>query len=70
MADFQAIIEHYGRTHLGDVILAALEAAGKDVDRLTLDDLAPVDELHSRGRDATIDLAGLLARTGMNGFSI
>ncbi len=56
--DSHAIAGHYGRADLGAVILAALAATGKDVDRLTPDDLEPVDQLHSRGRTATIDLAG------------
>ncbi|MDO8534347.1 MAG: class I SAM-dependent methyltransferase [Xanthobacteraceae bacterium] len=38
--------------------------AGKDIDHLTLDDLAPVDEFHLRGRPATTDLAELLALRG------
>lgn len=58
------IAGHYGRADLGAVILAALAAAGKDIDHLTPDDLEPVDELHSRGRAATTDLAGLLALNG------
>ena len=62
--DSHAIAGHYGRADLGAVILAALAATGKDVDRLTPDDLEPVDQLHSRGRTATIDLAGLLALDG------
>jgi ubiquinone/menaquinone biosynthesis C-methylase UbiE len=43
------------------VILAALQVAGKDVNRLTLEDLAPVDEFHVRGRQATEELTGALA---------
>jgi SAM-dependent methyltransferase len=62
--DPHAIAGHYGRADLGAVILAALAATGKDVDRLTPDDLEPVDQLHSRGRTATVDLAGLLALDG------
>ena len=62
--DSHAIAGHYGRADLGAVILAALAATGKDVDRLTPDDLEPVDQLHSRGRKATVDLAGLLALDG------
>jgi SAM-dependent methyltransferase len=62
--DPRAIAGHYGRADLGAVILAALAATGKDVDRLTPDDLEPVDQLHSRGRMATIDLAGRLALDG------
>jgi len=42
---------------LGEVILAALEKAGKDVNRLTPEDLAPIDEFHIRGRAATLELA-------------
>ena len=64
MAGPRAITEHYGRADLGAVILAALDAAGKDIDSLEPDDLAPIDELHSRGREATTDLARLLALKG------
>ena len=51
---------HYTRQDLGDVILAALKQAGKDIDHLTPDDLAPVDEFHGGQRQATIRLAELL----------
>ena len=54
---------HYTRSELGETILAALAKAGKDIDRLTPDDLAPVDEFHSRRRAATAELARLLAPT-------
>ena len=58
MSDPTAEVErHYGRGGLLDRILAALKEAGKDIDHLTIDDLAPVDELHSRRRQATKDLA-------------
>src|SRR5215831_7686182 len=56
-----AIERHYGRGGLLDRILAALQEAGKDVANLLIDDLAPIDELHSRRRQATRDLAGMLA---------
>jgi ubiquinone/menaquinone biosynthesis C-methylase UbiE len=55
----QAVADHYKRRELGDVILTALEAAGKDIEHLTPDDLAPVDEFHSGGRNATLRLAQL-----------
>jgi SAM-dependent methyltransferase len=42
---------------LASTILGALQAAGKDVDRLSLEDLAAVDEFHIRGRPATAELA-------------
>ncbi|MCD6663276.1 MAG: methyltransferase domain-containing protein [Comamonas sp.] len=48
---------HYTRSGLGDLILAALEGAGKNLNRLTPEDLAPIDEFHIRGRAATLELA-------------
>lgn len=57
---------HYTRSELGETILAALAKAGKDIDRLTPDDLAPVDEFHSRRRTATAELAHLLAPTAQD----
>jgi len=55
----QVVAGHYGRRALGDVILRALKESGKDVEHLTPDDLAPVDEFHSGGRNATVRLAQL-----------
>ncbi len=55
---------HYTRSDLGEAILAALNAAGKDIDHLTPDDLAPVDEFHGGQRPATIRLAELVGFTG------
>ena len=60
----QAVADHYKRRALGDVILAALTAAGKDIEHLTPDDLAPVDEFHSDGRNATVRLAQLAQING------
>ena len=53
------VADHYTVIDLGEQILAALKAAGKDLDALTVEDLAPVDEFHIRGRMATEELAGL-----------
>lgn len=55
----EAIQTHYHQTHqdLSEVILAALEKSGKDLSCLTLEDLAPIDEFHIRGRTATLELA-------------
>lgn len=53
----ETVQAHYTRPDLGSVILAALENAGKDIDRLTPADLAPIDEFHIRGREATLELA-------------
>ena len=60
----QSVADHYKKRPLGDAILAGLKAAGKDIERLTPDDLAPVDEFHSGGRNATVRLAQL---AGING---
>jgi len=53
----EAIQTHYTRADLGEVILAALEKAGKNLNRLTPEDLAPIDQFHIRGRTATLELA-------------
>jgi SAM-dependent methyltransferase len=53
----EGVEQHYGRGHILDSILRALRQAGKDLDRLAPADLAPVDEFHIRGREATIELA-------------
>jgi MPBQ/MSBQ methyltransferase len=55
------VARHYGRGGLLERLLGALTEAGKDIERLTIDDLAPVDEFHSRRRVATAELARLLA---------
>ncbi len=52
------VAHHYGLNALLDAILRALTATGKDIDRLVPADLAPVDEFHIRGREATLELAG------------
>jgi SAM-dependent methyltransferase len=57
--DSRAVGEHYARGDLAAVILAALHEAGKDPNSITAQDLAPVDQLHTRGKDATLELARL-----------
>jgi sarcosine/dimethylglycine N-methyltransferase len=56
--------QHYTSRDLGEAILSALRGLGKDIDHLTPDDLAPVDEFHGGQRPATIRLAELLGFTG------
>ena len=53
----QAVARHYAHGSLEEAILNALAAAGKDVNRLLPKDLAPVDEFHIGGRQATIAFA-------------
>ena len=48
---------HYTRADLADALLNGLRAAGKDLDTLTPLDLAPADQFHTGGWDATLDLA-------------
>ncbi len=55
------VIEHYRHGTLEQDMLKALAAAGKDLDRLTPDDLAPIDEFHIGGRRATADFATAFA---------
>ena len=56
---FQGVSAHYGRADLTEVILDALRAAGKDVNALTADDLAPYTHLTSRPKVATLELGRL-----------
>ena len=59
----QAVARHYGDSSIEEKILNALRATGKDVDHLTTEDLAPVDEFHIGGRSATVDIAGAMKLT-------
>jgi ubiquinone/menaquinone biosynthesis C-methylase UbiE len=62
----QAVARHYAHGSLEQTILDALAAAGKDVNRLTPKDLAPVDEFHVGGRQATVAFAEQFgAQSGM-----
>jgi SAM-dependent methyltransferase len=60
MSDKRLTVDgHYSVGGILEEILQALAGMGKDVDNLTLADLAPVDEFHIRGREATLELAKL-----------
>lgn len=50
------VAAHYGAGDAEGAILGALAAAGRDVEALTVADLAPVDELHAGSRAATMYL--------------
>ena len=54
----ESLNAHYGRSDLLTAIERGLAATGK-TGTLSVDDLAPVDQFHSRGRDATLELAAL-----------
>ncbi len=65
--DTPAVSQHYGRDNLGEAILAAVRAMGKDPSHLTAGDLAPATEFHIGGREATRELASLAdLRAGMH----
>ena len=52
--------EHWGRGDVYGLIVSALQKAGKSLDALTVDDLAPVDHYHARGFPATVELGDRL----------
>lgn len=51
------VADHYTRGSLESIILQAMQRAGKDPAKLTLQDLAPIDEFHVEGLEATRALA-------------
>jgi cyclopropane fatty-acyl-phospholipid synthase-like methyltransferase len=57
----QSISEHYQRNDLAALILTALRAPGKNAEALTVDDLAPVDQFHTGGKESTQRLANRAA---------
>ncbi len=52
------ISQHYGSAGLSQRIVSALRKAGKSLDSLTVEDLAPLDQFHTRGLAATRELDG------------
>lgn len=59
----QRVAKHYGQAELEKKILDLLAADGRDTEHLTLADLAPVDEFHTGGREATVAFAAELGFT-------
>jgi MPBQ/MSBQ methyltransferase len=59
-----SVAAHYSQGNLLQRIYRALAEAGKDVDHLTVEDLAPVDHFHTLGVKATIGLAEAAGLTG------
>jgi len=55
----QAVQAQYTSPNLGTAILDALAASGKNLDALQPQDLWPVDQFHTRGIQATRELAEL-----------
>jgi len=59
MTDSQNLKDHWEREDLSEAIRAALIESGKDLNALTLDDLAPFDQFHAGGKRFTLRLANL-----------
>jgi ubiquinone/menaquinone biosynthesis C-methylase UbiE len=57
--DMKHIYRYYSPNDLYNKIMQGLEKTGKDLSRITLDDLQPVDEFHIRGDVATKELIKL-----------
>lgn len=58
---FDKVSSHYGDATIGDRILAALQEEGLDIDNLTPEILAPIDQFHTRGIVATREHVALAA---------
>ena len=61
MTDASKVIQHYGRGDIRQKIEAALAAAGLSDGVLSPAELAPLDQFHTRGMAATVELAAALA---------
>ncbi len=58
------IHSYYSPNDLYNKIIEGLNEMGKDLSKVTLDDLQPVDEFHIRGDVATKELIKLSGFTG------
>ncbi|MBN8508509.1 MAG: class I SAM-dependent methyltransferase [Burkholderiales bacterium] len=54
------IVAHYSHGQLQQRLEAALRADGVDPGRLSVEALAPYDQFHGRGLEATVEAAGLM----------
>jgi SAM-dependent methyltransferase len=67
MSDAKAIADHWDQGDIYGRIVSVLQQMSKPLDRLTIEDLAPVDHFHARGFPATVELADRLpVRTGQH----
>ena len=55
----ETVEKFYGLGELWEKIETGLKLSGKDINSLTVDDLVPIDEFHTRGRKATREVAEL-----------
>jgi SAM-dependent methyltransferase len=61
MSNPQDVEKHYTHGDLVDAIQTAIGKLGKTTDNITVDDLAPVDEFHIGGRQASEDFLSQLS---------
>ncbi len=61
-----SVASHYTNGRLLDRILSGVEAIGKTPESVTVDDLAPVDEFHIGGRQASEEFIGQLELSANN----
>ncbi len=66
MSKNQAVSDHYTHGRLVDAIRAGIANLGKTPETVTVEDLAPVDEFHIGGRQATDDFIGQLGLSDCN----
>lgn len=59
MTNESQIASHYSHDHLYETIIQALASAGIAFDRITRNDLAPIDEFHVRGQEVSHELAAI-----------
>ena len=59
----QDVSNHYTHGNLVAAIRTGIESLGKTINSVTVDDLAPVDEFHIGGRQASEDFLGQLDLT-------
>jgi ubiquinone/menaquinone biosynthesis C-methylase UbiE len=57
MSTEEKVASHYTHGSLESTILGGLTASGKDIDHLSIDDLANVDEFHLGRHEATVEFA-------------
>jgi len=60
VGDKPDIAAHYTSGGLLDRLRAALVSDGADPDHPTIEELAPYDQFHGRGMEATLDAAALV----------
>jgi ubiquinone/menaquinone biosynthesis C-methylase UbiE len=60
MATLQDVADHYAQGDLLGAIRRGLESLGRTTDTVTVNDLAPVDEFHIGGRQASEEFLGQL----------